>query len=70
MSTGTAPSRWRGGAGERDRPVTRPGRNHRGTTGGPFPVAGGGESQTAATGELVARAVAVVVMPLTSIRRR
>ncbi|MER6164484.1 hypothetical protein [Streptomyces violaceorubidus] len=37
-----------------------------GTTDGPFPVAGGrGEGQTAATGELVARAVAKVQVPMT-----
>ncbi|TXS36419.1 hypothetical protein EAO72_23255 [Streptomyces sp. or43] len=42
--------------------VQSPGRGQRlhGVADGPFPVAGGRESQTAATGELVARAVAVV----------
>ncbi|ROV68347.1 hypothetical protein D3105_11640 [Streptomyces globisporus] len=52
--------------------VQSPGRGQRlrGTTDGPFPVAGGRGSQAAATGELVARAVAVVVLrPVTFIRQ-
>ncbi|AEW98424.1 hypothetical protein SCATT_p02310 (plasmid) [Streptantibioticus cattleyicolor NRRL 8057 = DSM 46488] len=41
------------------------------TSGGPFPVADGREvRQAAATGELVARAVAVVFRPVTFIPRR
>ena len=55
-----------GGTGERDRSVARPGA--KGATALPtdrFRSPGGGEGQAAATGELVARAVAMVLGPVT-----
>ncbi|BFP53080.1 hypothetical protein SCMC78_28870 [Streptomyces sp. CMC78] len=63
---GVAPSR-RGGEAPENGPVQSPGRGQRlhGTADGPFPVAGDEESQAAAAGELVARAVAVVRGPVT-----